>query len=76
MRASYRDGKPLVWNRVNDLPDYAYFDHSIHVNKGVACRTCHGDVGEMPLTGERRRCTWSGASNAIAIRGDLLGRGS
>jgi hypothetical protein len=49
VRDSYRDGKPLVWNRVNDLPNYAYFDHSIHVNKGVACTTCHGPVGEMPL---------------------------
>jgi hypothetical protein len=49
VRASYRDGKPLVWNRVNDLPGYVYFDHSIHVNKGVACTTCHGEVGTMPL---------------------------
>lgn len=49
VRASYREGTPLVWNRVNDLPDYSYFDHSIHVNKGVACVTCHGDVGQMPL---------------------------
>ena len=50
VRESYRDNKPLIWNRVNDLPDFAYFNHSIHINKGVACRTCHGDVGEMPLT--------------------------
>jgi len=50
VRESFRDGKPLVWNRVYDLPDYVYFNHSIHVNKGVACRTCHGDVGRMPLT--------------------------
>src|SRR5262245_53500705 len=49
VRESFRDGKPLVWNRVNDLPNYVYFDHSIHVNKGVACTTCHGDVGNMPL---------------------------
>jgi Cytochrome c7 and related cytochrome c len=49
VRDSFRDDKPLVWNRVNDLPGYVYFDHSIHVNKGVACTTCHGDVGDMPL---------------------------
>lgn len=49
VRASFRDDVPLVWNRVNDLPDYAYFDHSIHVHKGVACVTCHGDVARMPL---------------------------
>ncbi len=50
VRDSFRDGKPLVWNRVYDLPDFVYFNHSIHINKGVACRTCHGDVGKMPLT--------------------------
>jgi len=49
VRASYRDDTPLRWNRVNDLPDYAYFDHSIHIRKGVACITCHGDVDQMPL---------------------------
>jgi hypothetical protein len=49
VRASYRDGTPLVWNRVHDLPDFAYFDHSIHVRKGVACTTCHGQVDQMPL---------------------------
>ncbi|HEY4231795.1 MAG TPA: cytochrome c3 family protein [Lacipirellulaceae bacterium] len=49
VRASFRDGKPLAWNRVHDLPDYVYFDHSIHVAKGVACMTCHGEVDQMPL---------------------------
>ncbi len=50
VRASYRDDTPLVWNRLHDLPDFAYFDHSIHVHRGVACATCHGEVAEMPLT--------------------------
>ena len=49
VRASVRDGKPLGWNRVNDLPDFVYFNHSIHVAKGVACTTCHGPVDRMPL---------------------------
>ena len=49
VRASFRDGKPLTWNRVNDLPDFVYFNHSIHVAKGVACVTCHGQVDRMPL---------------------------
>lgn len=49
VRASYRDNEPIEWNRVHDLPDYVYFDHSIHVAKGVACFTCHGEVNEMPL---------------------------
>jgi len=50
VRASYREDKPLVWNRVHDLPDFVFFDHSIHIRRGVACATCHGDLAEMPLT--------------------------
>src|ERR1700726_145327 len=49
VRESFRTGKSLVWTRVNDLPDFVYFDHSIHVNKGVGCNTCHGPVDRMPL---------------------------
>ena len=49
VRESFRSGKSLVWNRVNDLPDFVYFNHSIHVNKGVGCNTCHGPVDRMPL---------------------------
>jgi hypothetical protein len=49
VRESYRTGKSLVWTRANDLPDYVYFDHSIHINKGVGCNTCHGPVNKMPL---------------------------
>jgi hypothetical protein len=49
VRESFRSGKSLVWNRVNDLPNFVYFDHSIHVTKGVGCNTCHGPVDRMPL---------------------------
>lgn len=49
VRASYRDNTPLEWNRVHDLPDFVYFDHSIHVAKGVGCVSCHGEVNKMPL---------------------------
>lgn len=49
VRQTYAAGERLTWNRVHDLPDYVYFDHSIHVSKGVACTTCHGAVGEMRL---------------------------
>jgi hypothetical protein len=49
VRESLRSGKPLEWTRVHDLPDFVYFNHSIHVHKGVACATCHGKVDEMPL---------------------------
>jgi len=50
VRASYRTNRSLAWARVNSVPDFVYFDHSIHVKKGVGCTTCHGPIGEMPLT--------------------------
>jgi hypothetical protein len=50
VRASYRTNQSLAWTRVNSVPDFVYFDHSIHVRKGVGCTTCHGPIGEMPLT--------------------------
>jgi hypothetical protein len=49
VRESYRTGRPLRWNRVHDLPDFVYFNHSIHVAKGVGCESCHGRVDRMPL---------------------------
>ncbi|MFN2444463.1 MAG: cytochrome c3 family protein [Vicinamibacterales bacterium] len=49
VRASFRDDKPLQWVRVHDLPDFVYFNHSIHVKQGVGCETCHGRVDRMPL---------------------------
>ena len=49
VRESFRTDKSLVWTRVNNLPDFVYFDHSIHSNKGVGCNTCHGPVDRMPL---------------------------
>ncbi len=50
VRESWNSGTPLVWNRVYDLPDFAYFDHSIHVDKGFGCSTCHGQIDQMALT--------------------------
>lgn len=49
LHASALRNKPIHWNRVYDLPDFVYFDHSIHVNKGVACVECHGRVDQMPV---------------------------
>ena len=49
VRDSFQTGKPIRWNRVYTLPDFVYFDHSIHVQKGVGCSTCHGRVDDMPL---------------------------
>ncbi len=49
VRASYRTGVPIEWNRVHKLADFVYFDHSIHIAKGIGCATCHGQVDQMPL---------------------------
>ena len=48
-RQSWATGASIQWIRVHDLPDYVYFNHSIHVNKGIGCASCHGRVDEMPL---------------------------
>jgi hypothetical protein len=50
IRDSWSSGKSIEWVRVHDLPDFVYFNHSIHINKGIGCSTCHGRVNEMPLT--------------------------
>lgn len=50
VRDSWQTGEPLQWSRVYDLPDFVYFDHSIHVRHGVGCSTCHGRVDRMALT--------------------------
>ena len=50
VRASLADNKPIVWHRVTDLPGYVYFNHGIHIAKGVGCQSCHGPVETMALT--------------------------
>ncbi len=50
VRESFRTDRSIAWTRVHDLPDFVYFDHSIHVNKGIGCESCHGRVDQMPLT--------------------------
>jgi len=49
VRESFRSGRSIKWTRVHDLPGFVYFNHSIHVNKGMACAVCHGRVDQMPL---------------------------
>jgi hypothetical protein len=49
VRDSWNQQTPLHWTRVHDLPDYVYFNHSIHVAKGIGCSTCHAQVDQMPL---------------------------
>jgi NAD-dependent SIR2 family protein deacetylase len=48
-RVSFQENMPIEWNRVHDLPDFTYFNHSIHLHKGIGCQTCHGEVDQMPL---------------------------
>jgi hypothetical protein len=50
VRESWRTDRPIQWQRVHDLPDYVYFNHSIHVAKGIGCNTCHGQIDQMPIT--------------------------
>jgi cytochrome c7-like protein len=54
LRQSFRTGQRLRWTRVNDLPDFVYFDHSAHVTHGVPCKECHGRIDQMPLTARVR----------------------
>jgi hypothetical protein len=49
VRSSFKTGTPLQWTRVHDLPDFAYFNHAVHIKRGVGCASCHGRVDQMPL---------------------------
>jgi hypothetical protein len=57
VRASFRTNESIAWTRVHDLPDYVYFNHSIHINKGVGCQTCHGQVDRMALMAQHSPLT-------------------
>jgi hypothetical protein len=50
VRESYRSGKSIQWTRVYDLPQFVYFDHSVHIHQGIGCSSCHGRIDRMPLT--------------------------
>ena len=63
VRASLLENRPLRWNRVHNLPNYVYFNHSIHVQKGVGCETCHGRVDTMPMTWKDKHMTMSWCLN-------------
>jgi hypothetical protein len=54
VRDSFQIGTPIRWTRVHNLPDFVYFNHAIHVKKGVGCSTCHGPVDRMPLMRQER----------------------
>ena len=53
VRDSWYTGQSIPWVKVHDLPDFVYFNHSIHVNKGIGCESCHGQVDQMPLMYEQ-----------------------
>jgi hypothetical protein len=57
LRRSLATHQPIAWTHVNRLPDYVYFDHSVHVHKGVACQECHGRVDQMPLVAKPQPMT-------------------
>src|SRR5699024_1844366 len=54
VRQSLKKNEPLHWQRVHDLADFVYFNHSVHVNNGVGCESCHGRVDQMPLMEQRK----------------------
>jgi len=49
VRDSYESGEPIPWVRIHKTPDYVYFNHSVHVNRGISCMECHGSVQEMDV---------------------------
>ncbi len=51
-RDSWRSGEPIPWKRIHKLPEYAYFNHAVHVNRGVSCVSCHGQINEMKVVYE------------------------
>lgn len=63
VRAAWNDGKgggpPVNWTRVHQLPDYVYFDHAVHVNRGVSCTSCHGNVDRMDVVSQKQPLSMS-----------------
>jgi hypothetical protein len=57
VRESFANDTPIVWHQVTDLPDYVYFNHSIHIAKGVGCESCHGEIETMALTYKAKTLT-------------------
>ena len=57
VRKSWQSGRPIVWQRVHNLPQYVYFHHGVHIAKGVGCVECHGRVNQMPLTWQAKPLT-------------------
>ena len=74
VRQSLTENRPLRWSAVYELPDYVYFDHSIHIAKGVGCTECHGPIGDMALTWKATTLYMAGVFPATATRRRICGR--
>ena len=72
VRDSLASGRPIAWSRVNRLPDYVYFDHHVHVDNGVPCAACHGDMRRMPLTRQAAPLTMGWCLDCHRTPGDKV----
>jgi hypothetical protein len=63
LKEYYDEGKPLRWKRIHRVPDYAYFNHSVHVNKGIDCTACHGEITIMEKVGQMNSFTMGSCLN-------------
>lgn len=63
LRDYYKSGKALPWKRVHQVPEYAYFNHSVHVNYGIKCESCHGDVRKFEKIKQVKSFTMTGCLN-------------
>jgi hypothetical protein len=72
VRNSLASGKPIVWGVVNQVPDYVYFNHGIHIAKGVGCSSCHGPVDQMPLSYKESKLTMAFCLNCHRDPGPQL----
>jgi hypothetical protein len=57
VRASFASGDPVPWIKIHQAPDYVYFNHSVHVNRGISCIECHGKINEMEVVGQAKSLT-------------------
>jgi hypothetical protein len=73
----YETGEPIPWKRIHRVPDYAYFNHSVHVTRGIPCQQCHGDVQAMEVVSQVSSFTMASCldchRNAPQILGDIPG---
>jgi hypothetical protein len=72
----YASGKPLLWNRIHTLPDHVYFDHRPHVNAGILCQTCHGEVQTMAVVYQNMSMRMSNCLGCHRSPGNALPAGS